>query len=184
MAIDEYLRLTGRKSGQFLFAGRSDGRGLPPGNMPGSCKSGWPSIGLDPAKFGTLSLRSHEGGSHLQTDGEPQGGPAFAWSCEIIIDTTARYAQVATNTAAAMPAEAARTAKAAYFRTSRTKRADPASFNRAFAFQQRASGGRITRGISYFRPSRAHNRSQPSFCSMASFRFFFQAGLASLPERF
>ena len=42
-AIDEYLRLTGRKAGQFLFAGRRDSdRGLTTVSMPGSFRSGSP----------------------------------------------------------------------------------------------------------------------------------------------
>jgi len=34
LAIDEYLRLTGRKPGQFLFAGRGDGSGSRRGSTP------------------------------------------------------------------------------------------------------------------------------------------------------
>jgi integrase len=59
LALDEYLRLTGRKSGQFLFAGRGDddSRGLTT-RQYARLVHGWvASIGLDPAKFGTHSLR-------------------------------------------------------------------------------------------------------------------------------
>jgi hypothetical protein len=42
IAIDEYLRLTGRKPGQFSFAGRAD---RPRGSTRGWCKSGWPASG-------------------------------------------------------------------------------------------------------------------------------------------
>jgi integrase len=58
MTIDEYLNLTGRKSGQFLFAGRGDGaRGLTTRQYARLVQEWVASIGLDPAKFGTHSLR-------------------------------------------------------------------------------------------------------------------------------
>jgi integrase len=58
MAIDEYLRLTGRKPGQFLFAGRGDGtRGLTTRQYARLVQEWVASIGLDPAKYGTHSLR-------------------------------------------------------------------------------------------------------------------------------
>ena len=59
MAIDEYLRLTGRKPGQFLFAGRKDDakRGLTTRQYARLVQEWVASIGLDPAKFGTHSLR-------------------------------------------------------------------------------------------------------------------------------
>ena len=59
MAIDEYLRLTGRKAGQFLFAGRGDDakRGLTTRQYARLVQEWVASIGLDPAKFGTHSLR-------------------------------------------------------------------------------------------------------------------------------
>ena len=56
-AIDEYLRLTGRKPGQFLFAGRSDRGGLTTRQYARLVLEWIASIGLDPAKFGTHSLR-------------------------------------------------------------------------------------------------------------------------------
>ena len=58
MAIDEYLRLTGRKPGQFLFAGRRDDdkRGLTTRQYARLVQEWVASIGLDPAKFGTHSL--------------------------------------------------------------------------------------------------------------------------------
>lgn len=57
-AIDEYLRLTGRKAGQFLFGGRGDGsRGLTTRQYARLVQEWVASIGLDPAKFGTHSLR-------------------------------------------------------------------------------------------------------------------------------
>ena len=57
-AIDEYLRLTGRKAGQFLFAGRGDNkRGLTTRQYARFVQEWVASIGLDPTKFGTHSLR-------------------------------------------------------------------------------------------------------------------------------
>jgi integrase len=56
-AIDEYLRLTGRKRGQFLFAGRGDKGGLTTRQYTRLVQKWVASIGLDPAKFGTHSLR-------------------------------------------------------------------------------------------------------------------------------
>jgi integrase len=57
-AIDEYLRLTGRVPGQLLFAGRGDGsRGLTTRQYARLVQEWVESIGLDPAKFGTHSLR-------------------------------------------------------------------------------------------------------------------------------
>jgi integrase len=58
MAIDEYLRLTGRKAGQFLFAGRGNSdKGLTTRQYARLLQEWVVSIGLDPAKFGTHSLR-------------------------------------------------------------------------------------------------------------------------------
>ncbi len=57
LAIDEYLRLTGRKSGQFLFAGRGDRVRLTTRQYARLVQEWVASIGLDPAKFGTHSLR-------------------------------------------------------------------------------------------------------------------------------
>lgn len=56
-AVDEYLRLTGRKAGQFLFAGRGDKGGLTTRQYARLVQEWVASIGLDPAKFGTHSLR-------------------------------------------------------------------------------------------------------------------------------
>lgn len=56
-AIDEYLRLTDRKPGQFLFAGRGDKGGLTTRQYARLVLEWIASIGLDPAKFGTHSLR-------------------------------------------------------------------------------------------------------------------------------
>ena len=58
LAIDEYLRLTGRKPGRFLFAGRGDDlRGLTTRQYARLVHEWVASIDLEPAKFGTHSLR-------------------------------------------------------------------------------------------------------------------------------
>ena len=56
-AIDEYLRVTSRKAGQFLFSGRGDKSGLTTRQYARLVQEWVASIGLDPAKFGTHSLR-------------------------------------------------------------------------------------------------------------------------------
>src|SRR5215470_16611261 len=57
-AIDDYLRLTGRQPGQFLFAGRGgETRGLTTRQYARLVGEWIGSIGLDPLKFGTHSLR-------------------------------------------------------------------------------------------------------------------------------
>lgn len=56
-AIDEYLRLTGRKPGQFLFAGRGDRGGLTTRQYARLVLEWIASISLELAKFGTHSLR-------------------------------------------------------------------------------------------------------------------------------
>jgi len=57
MAIDNYLRLTDREPGQFLFAGRGDCIGLATRQYARLVQEWVASIGLDPAKFGMHSLR-------------------------------------------------------------------------------------------------------------------------------
>ena len=57
-AIDDYLRSTGRQLGQFLFAGRGgETRGLTTRQYARLVGDWIASIGLDPLKFGTHSLR-------------------------------------------------------------------------------------------------------------------------------
>lgn len=53
-AIDEYLRITDRKAGQFLFAGRRDdgSRGLTTRRYARLVQEWVASIGLGPAKYG------------------------------------------------------------------------------------------------------------------------------------
>jgi len=57
-AIDEYLRVARRKPGEFLFAGRGgDGHGLTTRQYARLVGQWVASIGLDPLKVGTHSLR-------------------------------------------------------------------------------------------------------------------------------
>ena len=57
-AIDEYLKVTGRKAGDFLFAGRGGSeRGLTTRQYARLVGEWIASIGLDPLKFGTHSMR-------------------------------------------------------------------------------------------------------------------------------
>ena len=56
-AIDDYLRLTERQPGQFLFAGRGGRGGLTTRQYARLVQEWVASVGLDPSKFGTHSLR-------------------------------------------------------------------------------------------------------------------------------
>ena len=57
-SLDEYLRLTARKAGDFLFGGRGNSRrGLTTRQYARLVSTWISSIGLDPPKFGTRSLR-------------------------------------------------------------------------------------------------------------------------------
>ncbi len=56
-AIDDYLRKTRRKPSDFLFAGRGDSRDLTARQYARLLDQWVASIGLDPLKFGTHSLR-------------------------------------------------------------------------------------------------------------------------------
>ena len=56
-ALDDYLRVTGRKAGQFLFSGRGDKGGLTTRQYARLVQEWVASNGLDPTKFGTHSLR-------------------------------------------------------------------------------------------------------------------------------
>jgi len=57
LAIDDYLKATDRKAGQYLFAGRSEGSGLTTRQYARLVQEWVASIGLDPSKYGTHSLR-------------------------------------------------------------------------------------------------------------------------------
>jgi integrase len=56
-ALDDYLRLTGRKPGQVLFCGRDPSCGLTTRQYARLVNDWVASIGLDPMQFGTHSLR-------------------------------------------------------------------------------------------------------------------------------
>jgi integrase len=56
-AIDEYLRMTRRRPGEFLFTGHGPGHGLTTRQYARLVGQWIASIGLDPLKFGTHSLR-------------------------------------------------------------------------------------------------------------------------------
>jgi integrase len=57
-AIDDHLRMTRRKPGEFLFAGcGSDGHGLTTRRYARLVGQWVANIGLDPRKFGTHSVR-------------------------------------------------------------------------------------------------------------------------------
>ena len=56
-AIDDYLKASGKKPGEFLFTSSKSGRSMTP-RQYGRLVSGWfAGIGLDPHLFGTHSLR-------------------------------------------------------------------------------------------------------------------------------
>ena len=57
LAIDDYLKMAGRKPGQFLFAGRSNDSALTTRQYARLVQEWVASIGLDPSKYGTHSLR-------------------------------------------------------------------------------------------------------------------------------
>jgi integrase len=89
MAIDEYLRLTNRKAGQFMFAGRGDGtRGLTPRQYARLVQEWVASIGLDPAKFGTHSLRRTKAVLIYRRTGNLRA-VQLAWASKI--ESTVRY---------------------------------------------------------------------------------------------
>src|SRR5215468_1896311 len=76
-SLDEYLRLTTRKTGDFLFAGRGDSRrGLTTRQYARLVSTWIASIGLDPLKFGTHSLRRTKA-TDLPPNRKSACGPAF-----------------------------------------------------------------------------------------------------------
>jgi integrase len=74
-ALDDYLRKTSRKSGEYLFPGRR-GPDRPLTTRQYACVvSEWVrGIGLDPLKFATHSMRSHEGDPNLSSHWRPARG--------------------------------------------------------------------------------------------------------------
>jgi integrase len=57
LAIDDYIRLEGKKSGDFLFAGRRPGQGMTTRQYARRLSDWLTSVGLDPHIYGTHSLR-------------------------------------------------------------------------------------------------------------------------------
>jgi integrase len=56
-AIDDYIRLLDKKSGEFLFSGRRPGRSMTTRQYARHLSAWLVSIGLDPRLYGTHSLR-------------------------------------------------------------------------------------------------------------------------------
>jgi integrase len=75
MAIDEFLRLTSRKPGQFLFAGRGDKGGLRSGIMHGLCRSGWQASATI-QQFRHAFVATNKGRADPPANGEFVSGPA------------------------------------------------------------------------------------------------------------
>src|SRR6202521_2973474 len=79
LAIDEYLRMAGRKSGQVVFASRGDGsRGLTTRQYARPVQERVASIGFDPAKYRHTLIASHEYGAPLSTHWQSARGPTLA----------------------------------------------------------------------------------------------------------
>ena len=56
-AIDDYIRLVGKKSGEFLFTGRRPGQGITTRQYARLLSDWLIGVGLDPHVYGTHSLR-------------------------------------------------------------------------------------------------------------------------------
>ncbi len=56
-AIDDYIRLVGKKSGEFLFTGRRPSRGMTTRQYARLLSDWLTGVGLDPHVYGTHSLR-------------------------------------------------------------------------------------------------------------------------------
>jgi integrase len=56
-AIDDYIRLAGKKSGEFLFTGRRPSRGMTTRQYAPLISDWLTGAGLDPLVYGTYSLR-------------------------------------------------------------------------------------------------------------------------------
>src|SRR5262245_3206102 len=80
-AVDEYLRVTGKKPGEFLLTGRRSSKPSMTTRQYARLVSEWiASIGLDPRVFGTHSLRRTEATVISRRTGNPTGCPAPSWS--------------------------------------------------------------------------------------------------------
>ncbi len=77
-AVDDYLRVTGRKPGQFLFAGRGDGcHGLTTRQSARLVHEWVASMGSI-RRSSELTPATHQGGLDLPADGQSSCGPALA----------------------------------------------------------------------------------------------------------
>jgi integrase len=56
-SIDDYIRLVGKKSGEFLFTGRRPGQGITTRQYARLLSDWLIGVGLDPHVYGTHSLR-------------------------------------------------------------------------------------------------------------------------------
>lgn len=88
-AIDDYLRLTSRRSGDFLFAGRGNRGGLTTRQYARLVQKWVASIGLDPAKFGTHSLRRTKAVLIYRRTGNPRAVRFLLGHSKI--ESTVRY---------------------------------------------------------------------------------------------
>jgi len=78
-AIDDYLKATGKRPGEFLFTSHRGTNRCMTTRQYARLVSEWiGSVGLDPRLFGTHSLRPHESHPDLPADGQSEGRPAFA----------------------------------------------------------------------------------------------------------
>jgi hypothetical protein len=77
-AVDDYVRASDRKPGDFLFAApRRPGRGLSTRQYARLVGDWIRGIGLDPCMFGTHSLRRTKGDADLPAHWESSRGPAI-----------------------------------------------------------------------------------------------------------
>jgi integrase len=88
-AIDDYLRMTRRKPGEFLFGGRGGGRGLTTRQYARLVSQWVASIGLDPLKFGTHSLRRTKATLIYRRTGNPRAVQLLLGHTKI--ESTVRY---------------------------------------------------------------------------------------------
>ncbi len=89
-AVDEYLRLMGRKAGQYLFAGRGNAEHALTTRQYARLVHEWvASIGLDPAQFGTHSLRRTKAVLIYRRTGNPRAVQPLLGHSKI--ESTVRY---------------------------------------------------------------------------------------------
>jgi integrase len=80
-AVDDYLKATGKRSGEFLFTGhRGPARSMTTRQYARLVSEWIGRAGLDPRLFGTHSLRRTKANLDLSTDGQPEGCSALARS--------------------------------------------------------------------------------------------------------